>query len=251
MSHDATVHALECLKQIRTIKGCCQIDDVPPEFRPAFAKKAAAAIERLHASQDALRQADTSAFAGAITELIPPEGGESAKSFHALVHKVARSVCKWTWVGAVIAADGANKAKAELLLETCGHHLLDGERDPPLPRAEEIVAMWPGAWRGDFRSHVAAIDTNWLAAMVEKEAAIVQSTEGGDGPDGATQLERALAMLVADPGQTDKQIAKAVGVHPKTMNKPAWQKYKAARAALKGSIPKGSKSDGMIEAYDE
>jgi hypothetical protein len=58
---------------------------------------------------------------------------------------------------------------------------------------------------------------------------------------------------MAHPELKDKRIAKLVGVHPKTLNKPAWAQYRALREVLKnGPPPNGSKSaDGTIEAYGE
>lgn len=96
-----------------------------------------------------------------------------------------------------------------------------------------------GQWEG-IASGAQASEPTCLAA--------VPAAEPGDV---LTPLEKALAMLMANPDKTDKQIAADVGVHVKTMNKPAWKKYKAARAALAGSVRKGSKVDGRIEAeYD-
>lgn len=86
---------------------------------------------------------------------------------------------------------------------------------------------------------------------LEQQPAAEPAAPAAPAAEPLTPLEKALAMLVKNPDRTDKQIAEDVGVHPKTMNKPAWKKYKAARAALAGNVRKGSKVDGRIEAADE
>ena len=76
-------------------------------------------------------------------------------------------------------------------------------------------------------------------------------------PEGPTlrREERALGLLAAHPDWTDTQIAKAIGVHRTTLYKPAWRKYRAARAISRGGrgeLPRGEKDaeTGRVEAWD-
>jgi hypothetical protein len=70
-------------------------------------------------------------------------------------------------------------------------------------------------------------------------------------PAKVSKLAQALAMLVQNPNLTNLEIASAVGVHPKTLNKPTWQSFRDAKEAIKGTLPRGNKSDGDIEAIDD
>jgi len=64
---------------------------------------------------------------------------------------------------------------------------------------------------------------------------------------------RAVGVLAQHPDWTDKQVARAAGVHPKSLYR--YQRFKIARGALKDSgqsdLPRGFKTDdGDIEAYE-
>ena len=64
---------------------------------------------------------------------------------------------------------------------------------------------------------------------------------------------RAVGVLAQHPDWTDKQVARAAGVHPKSLYR--YQRFKIARGALKdsgqGDLPRGFKTeDGVIEAYE-
>jgi hypothetical protein len=76
------------------------------------------------------------------------------------------------------------------------------------------------------------------------------ATEPADGDLGTE--ERALALLVKNPGWNQTRMAKAVGVNRTTLYK--FGKYQAAREALKtgkADIPHGSKDkDGNLEAWE-
>jgi hypothetical protein len=64
---------------------------------------------------------------------------------------------------------------------------------------------------------------------------------------------KAVAVLITHPDWTNKQIAKAVGCHPKTLNK--WNVFRSARAILRAGkldLLKGIKGrDRSLDAWDE
>ncbi len=72
-------------------------------------------------------------------------------------------------------------------------------------------------------------------------------------PAGSISYEaQALAMFTKNPDLTNKQIAKALGVHVKTLSR--YESLKDARSLLKqrSLIPRGQKNrEGDIEAWDD
>ncbi len=111
-----------------------------------------------------------------------------------------------------------------------------------------------------------------LISLIVREArSVIASYEGKDGEDTSPKQERkpqvpsgdivkdglkgeakALVLLLEHPDWTNKEIAKHVPCHEKTLYR--WEKFKTAREALKAgkdSIPGGKKyKEGYLEAWD-
>ena len=85
---------------------------------------------------------------------------------------------------------------------------------------------------------------------------VASETPAGALPVNEGQMSgeaRAVGVLAQHPDWTDKQVARAAGVHPKSLYR--YQRFKIARGALKDSgqsdLPRGFKTyDGDIEAYE-
>ena len=131
---------------------------------------------------------------------------------------------------------------------------------PPDPQTARVMALL--GWmlviqlRGR-KGHRAAADE------LLKLKVLADSLDGGKAPDGAGKEEAgrtaaelsqealAIGAFVDHPGWTNKQIAKAAGCHPKSLDR--WELFKAARAIMrqgKAELPRGAKpKKGEIEAY--
>jgi len=83
---------------------------------------------------------------------------------------------------------------------------------------------------------------------------LATAAEPAKRTDDLGPLEHALALLVKHPDWSDTRIAETVKVSRQTLYKPAWSRYRAARAVLKSGkadIPRGSKDEhGNLEAWD-
>jgi len=93
----------------------------------------------------------------------------------------------------------------------------------------------------------------WADLLSEAGAMIAQAEPDKKQPAGSISYEaQALAMFTKNPDLTNKQIAKALGVHVKTLSR--YESLKDARSLLKqrSLIPRGQKNrEGDIEAWDD
>jgi hypothetical protein len=65
--------------------------------------------------------------------------------------------------------------------------------------------------------------------------------------------ERAIGVLLAHPGWTNRQIAERVGCHPKHLSRlPTFRRYQAAlRALAKEARPRGFLRNGQADGIED
>jgi hypothetical protein len=76
----------------------------------------------------------------------------------------------------------------------------------------------------------------------------------GDAHQSLDLEAAAIGLLTRHTDWSNKQIAKKLGCHPKTLSDKNWTRFRAARRALKSGradLPRGTKLDGDVEAIED
>ena len=111
------------------------------------------------------------------------------------------------------------------------------------------------------RTGLSAVDMELLIPRLENEWAnigkpnstAVLTASGISNADGSLD-ERAAAAKFLHPEWTNREVAESIGCHPKTLNKPNMGKFKLAKEAIdsgREELPKGSKYNGNVDAFEE
>lgn len=111
--------------------------------------------------------------------------------------------------------------------------------------------------RREIRAAIHAAEIRMHGREPKPAAAGVQRESPPVNANPASQLskqDQALAVLIKNPALTNKEVAAAVGVNPKTLSKKSWTRFRHARKAIQSGreeTSRGAKDgDGNLEAWE-
>jgi hypothetical protein len=89
--------------------------------------------------------------------------------------------------------------------------------------------------------------------LLGKIRALEAARKRAGAPPRMSAEERAIGVLLAHPGWTNREIAARAGCHPKHLSRlRTFRRYQAAlRALAKDGRPRGFLRDGQVEGIDE